>query len=422
VAVLTFGGAARDAVAEDGRTVTTDATAVVGERGRLRLLQLAALTSTCDRFAIAPLLVVIGLDMGAPLAAVAGVASAYFLAYGLMQPVWGMISDRIGRVRVMRVSLLGAALAGAASAFAPNLLVLGVARALTGACFAALIPATLVYVGDMWPPRVRQRPLSDVLAASSLGTAVATAGAGALADLVGWRTVPAATAVAAAGLWVALRRLPEPDREPSTGRNPLRSVTTVLRHRWALVVLALVFVEGAVVLGTLTYMAPAVQALGSSAAVAGLVAAAFGVGALVWSRVVRLLVGRFSATALAAVGAALLVVAWAVPAVVVSIATVTVSGLLLGGSWAFLHTTLQSWATEVVPRERATAVALFAALLFLGGSAGTAAVAPLADAGAFEAVFRIALVVSVPLALAAVLARSRYRDGGGGVAPPPAAE
>jgi NADH:ubiquinone oxidoreductase subunit H len=67
-------------------------------------------------------------------------------------------------------------------------------------------------------------------------------------------------------------------------------------------------------------------------------------------------------------------------------------------------------------------VALFAALLFLGGSAGTAAVAPLADAGAFEAVFRIALAVSVPLALAAVLARSRYGDGGGGVTPPPVAE
>ena len=107
---------------DDGRRVTTEVRPVVGERGRLRLLQLAALTSTCDRFAIAPLLVVIGLDMDAPLSAVAGVASAYFLAYGLMQPVWGMISDRIGRVRVMRLSLLGAAVAGVGSVLAPNLL------------------------------------------------------------------------------------------------------------------------------------------------------------------------------------------------------------------------------------------------------------------------------------------------------------
>ncbi|WP_433555096.1 MFS transporter [Pseudonocardia xinjiangensis] len=406
--------------------MSTETRPGVGERGRLRLLQLAALTSTVDRFAIAPLLVVIGLDLKAPLSAVAAVASAYFLAYGLMQPVWGMISDRVGRVRVMRLSLLGAALAGVGSMLAPNLLVLGLTRTVAGGCFAALIPATLVYVGDMWPAAVRQRPLSDVLAASSLGIAVATAGAGLLADLLHWRAVPAVTGVAAALLWVALARLPEPDREPSTG-NPLRSVARVLRNRWALVVFALVFVEGIVVLGVLTYLAPAVQALGSSAALAGLVAASFGVGALAWSRLVRSLVGRSSAGGLATIGGALLVAGWAVPAVAVNIATVTVAGLLLGGSWAFLHTTLQSWATEVVPTERATAVALFAALLFLGSSAGTAAVGPLADSGAFGTAFRLALVVAVPLALAAALARTRYgtRTGSGDPAtppPPPAAE
>jgi predicted MFS family arabinose efflux permease len=391
--------------------VTTDI-GRAAERSRLRLLQLAALTSSCDRFALAPMLVVIGLDLGEPLIAVVAVASVYFLAYGLMQPVWGLVSDRIGRVRVMRLSLLGAAVAGVVSALAPNLLVLGVSRTVAAGCVAALVPATLVYVGDMWEPRVRQRPLAEVLTASSLGIALATAGAGALAQVIGWRAVPALTGIGAAALWVALRRLPEPEREPVTG-SPLRSITTVLRHRWALAVLVLVLVEGMVVLGVVTYLAPAVQALGSSAAVGGLVAASFGVGALVFSRLVRLLVGRLSATGLAAVGAAMLAAGWAVPSVTVSLATVGAAGVLLGGSWAFLHTTLQSWSTEVVPRERATMVALFAALLFLGAAIGTAVLAPLADAGAFEAVFRAALGMSVPLAVAAVLARRRYGDRGG---------
>jgi predicted MFS family arabinose efflux permease len=403
-------------VTDDGRRVTTEVRPSVGERGRLRLLQLAALTSTCDRFAIAPLLVVIGLDMDAPLSAVAGVASAYFLAYGLMQPVWGMISDRIGRVRVMRLSLLGAALAGVGSVLAPNLLTLGIFRTVAGGCFAALIPSTLVYVGDMWPAAVRQRPLADVLAASSLGIAVATAGAGLLADLLHWRVVPGVTAVAAALLWVALSRLPEPDRTPATG-NPLRSVVRVLRERWALVVFALVFVEGMTVLGVLTYLAPAVQALGSSAALAGLVAASFGVGALGWSRLVRMLVGRTSPGGLACIGGVLLVIGWSVPAITVNVATVAVAGLLLGGSWAFLHTTLQGWATEVVPTERATAVALFAALLFLGSAAGTAAAGPLADTGAFGTLFRVALCLAVPLAVAAGAARIRYGAARGGSQP-----
>ena len=374
---------------------------------RLRLLQLAALTSTCDRFAIAPLLVVISFDLDVPLGAVAVVASVYFLTYGLMQPVWGMVSDRLGRVRVMRLALVGAALGGIGSAFAPDLVSLGVTRAVAGGSFAALIPATLVYVGDAWPAATRQRPLSDVLAASSLGTAAATAGAGLLADLVGWRAVPAATGAAAVLLWWALAKLPEPDRAPITG-TPWHSLTGVLRSRWALAVLALVLVEGAVVLGVLTYLAPAVQALGGSATVAGLVAAAYGVGALAWSRLVRRLVGRVPAAGLAAIGGGFLVAAWAVPAVAVTIATVAVAGLLVGGAWAFLHSTLQTWITEVVPHERATAVALFAALLFLGSAGGTVVAAPLAESGAFGTLFLLGAAVAVPVAALAALGRGAY--------------
>ncbi len=403
--------------------MTGDTGATTGrrsERARLRLLQLTGLTSSCDRFSLAPLIVVIAIDMRAPLMAVIAVASAYYLAYGLMQPVWGLVSDRIGRVRVMRIALLGAALAGLVSAIAPNLLILGISRTAAAACVAALVPATLVYVGDMWPPQVRQRPLAEVLTASSLGTALATAGAGLAAELVGWRVVPAVIGVAAAVLWVVLRRLPEPERAPVTA-SPMRSIAAVVRHRWAQAVLVLVLVEGAVVLGVVTYLAPAVQALGSSAAIAGLVAASFGAGAVVLSRLVRLLVGRLSPTGLAAVGAAMLVAGWALPAMGVSLATVTVGGGLVGGSWAFRHTTLQSWATEVVPGERATMIALFAAVLFLGGSVGTAVLAPLADAAAFDTVFRAALAISVPLAVAAVLARRRYGDRGM-VGPAPAAD
>lgn len=380
---------------------------VTGERSRLRLLQLATFTSNCDRFAIAPLLVAISLDLGVPLSAAAAVASGYFLAYGLMQPVWGIVSDRIGRVRVMRVALLGAALAGAVSVVAPTILVLGISRVLAGAFFAAIVPSTLVYVGDMWPAATRQRPVSEILTASALGIALATVGAGVVADLVGWRAVPAVTAVVAAGLWIALARLPEPDREPTVG-SPARSIARVLRSRWAPLVLVVVLVEGAVVLGTLTYLAPAAQSLGTSASVAGLVASAFGVGALGFSRVVRALVSRIAPAGIAAIGGACLVAAWAVPAIALNLVTLAVAGLLVGASWAFLHTTLQTWATEMVPRERATSVALFAACLFFGSAVGAAVGAPLAEAGAYPVVFAVSALVGVPVAVTAALGRRRY--------------
>jgi predicted MFS family arabinose efflux permease len=380
---------------------------VEGGRGRLRRLQASTFTSNFDRFAITPLLVPIGLEFHASLAAVSFIASGYFVMYGVTQPVWGIVSDRVGRVRVMRISLLGAAVAGACSVVAPNLVVLGITRVVTGACFAGVIPTALVYVGDVWPAATRQRPVSEVLTASATGIALATVGAGVLADLVGWRVVPGLSALAAMALAVALRKLPEPDRPP-VARNPFRSVRTVLRSGWGRLVLLIVLAEGVVVLGVLTFVAPAVQALGMSAAVAGLVAATFGLGAVICSRLVRALVDRVTSAGLAAIGGTCLVVAWALPAVKVSVATLAVAGFGVGASWAFLHTTLQTWATEMVPGERATSVALFATSLFLGSAIGTAVAAPVAEAGAYGLVCAWAAVGSVPVALVAWWGQRRW--------------
>src|SRR5215207_5710105 len=78
------------------------------------------------------MLVTIAADLGVPLAQAAAAASAYFLLYGLMQPVWGMLSDRLGRVRTMRLTMVGVLVPGLLSALAPSLAVLVVARALRG--------------------------------------------------------------------------------------------------------------------------------------------------------------------------------------------------------------------------------------------------------------------------------------------------
>src|SRR5215208_7842760 len=97
------------------------------------------------------MLLTIAAGLGASLAEVATVASAYYLMYGAMQPVWGVLSDRLGRVRVIRLTLAGAAIASVASAVAPSLGALLVARAGAGALFAGVIPTALVYVGDTVP-------------------------------------------------------------------------------------------------------------------------------------------------------------------------------------------------------------------------------------------------------------------------------
>ena len=157
-----------------GETGSVTERASKGAGGGLRLLQLATFFSTFDRFVVAPMLVTIAAALGASLAEATATASLYYLLYGVMQPVWGMLSDRLGRVRVIRLTLFSAALAGVLSAAAPNLGFLIAARALAGGLFAAVIPASLVYVGDTVGMDSRQKALADLMAASAVGTALAT--------------------------------------------------------------------------------------------------------------------------------------------------------------------------------------------------------------------------------------------------------
>ena len=354
---------------------------------------------------MAPLLLVISVELGVSLGSVAAAASAYYLAYGLMQPVWGILSDRIGRVRTMRIGLLGAATAGIVSAAAPDLITLAVTRGVTGGCFSAVIPAALVYVGDSWPAEIRQRPLSDVLAATAVGTTGGTLGAALIADLASWRAALAVSALAGAALWIGCAGCRS---RSGGGRRARWAARQVVTPGWAVVVLVLAFVEGMVLVGLAIYLAPALQSAGVSVGVAGVVASAFGLGVWCSSRLVKALVGRLHPAWLIAIGGSAIMLGWAAPSVVISIATVLVAGLLLGGGWAFFHSTMQSWSTDVVPTARATMVSLFVSTLFVGGAVGTVLVAPLADRHAFSLIFLIAMVLTGPLTAVAAVTRSRY--------------
>ena len=79
-------------------SVPSRSAGTVPERSRspILLLQATGFVSTLDRFAMPPMLVVIAHDLGVPLADVVRAAGAYFLAYGLSQPLWGIVSDRLG--------------------------------------------------------------------------------------------------------------------------------------------------------------------------------------------------------------------------------------------------------------------------------------------------------------------------------------
>jgi predicted MFS family arabinose efflux permease len=173
-------------------------------------------------------------------------------------------------------------------------------------------------------------------------------------------------------------------------------------------VVGIAAVEGAVILGFLTFLAPSLESMGFSPATAGLTVGLYGLAVLGWTRAVKVVSGRLGAAALILIGGGMLAVGYASGAVGHSLVGVGVAAVLVGGGFAFMHSTLQTWATEVVPEARATVISLFAAALFAGSGLATAAAAPLADEGRFGLLFATAALVAVPLGLFAALARRRY--------------
>jgi MFS family permease len=330
----------------------------------------------------------------------------YFLCYGLSQAGWGAVSDRFGRVRTMRFTLVLGAAAGLASAAAPSLLSLTLARAFAGTAFGAITPGTLVYIGDSMPFHRRHGPLNQLVAATAVGTAVAILGGGFAASFASWRIAFAVPAVLAIWLAVVLGRLPEPPKQ-GLRRGPVRQILMVVERPWAILVIGLGFCEGAVVLGMLTYLAAALETDGVRAAVAGTVVAVYGLAVLAMSRVPPL-VGRLRMSTVMGLGGAGYALAYAAVVFAQPLPAILACAFILGLGWAMMHPLVQSWATEVVPEARASAVSLFAMALFVGSAVSAALAGPLAEMHRFGTIFLAAALVGAVLTVVAVIARRRY--------------
>src|SRR3954454_8044636 len=98
--------------------------------------------------------------------------TALFATFSLMSfltaPLWGRLSDRVGRRPVLMASMAAAALAYVWMAFATQLWVLFAARAMAGAC-AGNIAAAQAYIADVTTPEKRAKGMGMIGAAFGLG-------------------------------------------------------------------------------------------------------------------------------------------------------------------------------------------------------------------------------------------------------------
>ena len=172
-------------------------------------LGFCGLVSAADNWFVSPALPAIAHTLTVAPTAAAIVLTAYLLPYGALQPVCGRLGDGVGRLRLLRIIVLGLCAGTFLCAVVPNLPLLIAARVITG-CFAAgIISVSQAFVGDVVGPRNRAGAVGILMGITFTGQGLSAGLGGILIDLVGWRAAFAAFGILAALAWLGLFTLRE---------------------------------------------------------------------------------------------------------------------------------------------------------------------------------------------------------------------
>lgn len=326
-----------------------------------------------------PLLPKVAHEFGVSVSAAAVLITGFTLAYGLFQLVHGPLGDKIGKVRAVTIALLLTALACAACAFASSLEALALCRFLTGMTAGAVIPLSFAFVGDNVPYQGRQALLGRFIMGNLLGQTFGPLLGGVFSDSIGWRAtflVPAVAFFVIGLLLLPLARA-ESVAQPSRaiGISPVRRYASLLRLRRVRIVLLAVAIEGFLFFGTFAYLGAYLrQDFSLSYTAIGFILAGFGVGGVVYSVLVRILLLRLGQRGLVGAGGTMLLGCFVILALAPGWVECALAIAALGLAFYMLHNTLQTRATEMAPEARGSAVSAFAFCLFLGQTLGVSVV------------------------------------------------
>src|SRR5256885_12049926 len=115
--------------------------------------------------------------------------NSYTLVFAGLLFTWGVLGDRLGRKKILLLGLLLFGLASVASAYAQSPGQLIGARALMGIGGAAIMPATLAIISNVFDPRERGKAIGAWAGAVGLGVAIGPIVGGLLLEHYWWGSV-----------------------------------------------------------------------------------------------------------------------------------------------------------------------------------------------------------------------------------------
>jgi predicted MFS family arabinose efflux permease len=275
----------------------------------------------------------------------------------------------------------------------------------------------MAWIGDVVPYERRQAVLARFMIGLILGNGVGVLIGGFCADYLDWRIpfwlIALAFLLTGAYLTHLRRKLPAQALAKSGlhGESSLplwKAFSLVVSVPWARVILTSVFIEGALVFGTLAFIPTILHLrLGMSLTAAGSVVMLFGLGGLCFAVFSPVLVRRLGEVWLIRGGAIVMAMSMLTIGYSPSWWLILPACFLFGLGFYMMHNTLQINATQMVPERRGAAVAAFASCFFFGQAIGVAMTGVVLDktSGTHLSIFLSLAVLLVGLQLAKACAR-----------------
>lgn len=367
----------------------------------IMILSFMAFFANGDNYAVAPLLINIAKDLNLGISSAASSVTAYMLTFGLFTILFGPLSDRYGKTKIINIAAFGTAIFSMLGSFAFNLPSLIFFRAMNGAFAAGIFPVTLALVGESFEQSNRQKAIGKVMGMMFLGAASATAIGGALAHFGSWRIVYFVYGVAELILAVTMLKV-LPKSQGVMGKLDFTSVyKQAFANKKLVKVVSIIMLVGFSVFGSFTYSGKLVESrTGYNVFYVGLILTLFGVATVVGGRMAPILRAKLKNRFLFLAGIlgsiSLLGISYASNPICIGIS-------LFGFGFAFvaLQSTLVSTAQETMPKLRGTAMSLASFNMFVGGAIGTSLNGKIIDMTSIGTVF---LIASIAMFLVAFLA------------------
>jgi predicted MFS family arabinose efflux permease len=337
---------------------------------------LVVFASTLFTRAVDPVVPKIAHDLGIDVRTVALLSTAFTFPYAFAQPALGTIGDFFGKTRLMNLSLALVVTTTLICAFASNFSVLVAMRILAGVLAGGIYPVGVAMVGDLVPDvHARQVAIGRLLAVALSGNLIGATISGVIGDLLGWRgvffSIGAFGLVVAVIATIAFRGIRATKPKPFNLPAVAAGFKSVFADPRAKICFGSVFFEGIVIHGLFPYVALLLLAAGQThSSFAGLVIAGFGLGGIVYSLAVPLVILRFNDRQLMVIGASLAAAGFVFIALNPIWYVLAAVFVVFGIGFYMLHTCIQLHATELTQTARGTALSMHSCAFFSGQAIG----------------------------------------------------